>query len=276
MADAPIDALVRGLDLTQLDENLFVGNPGEGMGRLFGGMVAAQSVMAAQLTVAEGHLHSLHAYFLRGGSYSDPIRFVVHRIRDGRTYTTRRVVAEQNGEAIFSMGTSFTRPEEGGEHQLDMPDVPPPEALPTWQEVRARQGMTMPVAAHVEAFESRMPYDEDTEPGIASRYVWLKPRGELPDDPQVHLAATVYASDRTLAGTAAAPMGYTRTDLSVSSLDHAMWLHRKPRFDDWVLYASESPAGYAARGLAFGAMYTRDGTRFASVAQEGLLRRPRT
>ena len=106
--------------------------------------------------------------------------------------------------------------------------------------------------------------------------MWLRPRGELPDDPRVHTAATVYASDRTLAGTAAAPMGYSRSNVNVTSLDHAMWLHRPPRLDDWVLYVSESPAGHAGRGLAFGAMYTRDGVRFASVAQEGLLRVPRS
>lgn len=275
MAEKPIEALVRGLDLVQEDDDVFVGNPGRGEGRLFGGMVAAQSVMAAQRTVAESHLHSLHAYFIRGGSYGEPIRFSVHRIRDGRTYTTRRVVAEQHGEAIFSMGTSFTRPEEGGEHQLPAPDVPQPEDLPTWQQVREKMGIPVPNAAHVDAFESRVPWEEDIEPGSPSRFVWLRPCGDLPDDPMVHLAATVYASDRTLAGTAAAPMGYERDGLMVTSLDHAMWIHRPPRFDDWILYASESPAGYAARGLAYGAMYTRDGVRFASVAQEGLLRRMR-
>jgi acyl-CoA thioesterase-2 len=268
----PVDAVVRGLDLSREGEDRFLGHPGEGRGRLFGGMVAAQSVMAAQRTVEGGWLHSLHAYFLRPGSYGSPIRFVVHRIRDGRTYTTRRVVAEQNGEAIFSMGMSFTRPEQGGEHQLPMPDVPPPEAVPTWEEVRERAGVAMPIAAHVEAFESRLPYDEDTGP---VRFVWLRPRGSLPEDPRVHIAATVYASDRTLAGAAAEPMGYARHEVSVTSLDHALWLHRVPCFDDWVLYVSESPAGYAARGLAFGAMYTRAGVRFASVAQEGLLRVPR-
>ena len=118
-----------------------------------------------------------------------------------------------------------------------------------------------------------MPYDDGTG---ASRYIWMRPSAPLPDDPHIHLAAIVYSSDRTLAGTAAAPMGYERKDLTVTSLDHAMWLHRPPRFDDWVLYVSESPAGHAARGLAFGAMYTREGTLFASVAQEGLLRTPRT
>ena len=269
MASAPIDVLLRGLELELEAPDVFVGNPGEGGGRLFGGMVAAQSVMAAQRTVAEGRLHSLHAYFLRGGTYGEPIRFQVHRLRDGRTYTTRRVVAEQHGEAIFSLAASFTRPEDGGEHQSKMPEVPEPETLPLWEDVRgAFFGANLP--SHVQAFEARVPADDGAD--SAQRYVWLRPRGELPADPLVHAAATVYASDRTLASTAVSKMGYRRADISVTSLDHALWLHREPRFDDWVLYVSESPAGYAGRGLAFGAMYTRDGVLFASVAQEGLIR----
>jgi len=272
LAEQPIQALIRGLDLKLESEDVFLGDPGEGKGRLFGGMVAAQPVMAAQRTVDSGHLHSLHAYFLRGGEYGVPIRFVVHRIRDGRTYTTRRVVAEQRGEAIFSLATSFTRPEAGGAHQDEMPKVPGPEELPLWEEVRARAGISMPRAAHIEAFETRVPHDGD---GANGRFVWLRPRGELPADPLVHVAAAVYASDRTLAGTAVAPMGYDRSEVHATSLDHALWLHRIPRLDDWVLYTCESPVGYAARGLAFGAMYSRDGVRFASVAQEGLIREQR-
>lgn len=266
---SPIARVIAGLRLEALDEDLFVGDPGEGTGRLFGGMVAAQSTMAAQRTVAEGTLHSLHAYFLRGGEYGKPIRFVVHRLRDGRTYATRRVVAYQGGEAIFSLAASFTRPERGGEHQGPMPEVAPPEGLPLWEEVR--KGWNMPPfrAAHVDAFEVRLPF---AEPSEATRFVWMRPRGDVPDDPQLHIALAVYASDRTLAGAAVGQMGYERRDIQVTSLDHAMWVHRPPRFDDWILYVSESPVSFAARGLAFGAMYTRDGTRFASVAQEGLIR----
>ena len=136
MTSPPINVLLRGLELEMTEPDRFIGDPGEGSGRLFGGMVAAQSTMAAQRTVPEGQLHSLHAYFLRGGSYGDPIRFQVHRLRDGRTYTTRRVVAEQNGEAIFSLAASFTRPESGGEHQVEMPQVPEPETLPLWEDLR--------------------------------------------------------------------------------------------------------------------------------------------
>lgn len=272
MKQPPINALLRGLELEREEDDRFVGDPGKGRGRLFGGMVAAQSTMAAQQTVPEGRLHSLHAYFLRGGAYGEPIRFQVHRIRDGRTYTTRRVIAEQGGEAIFSLAASFTRPEEGGEHQVEMPDVPPPESLPLWEDLRADffRGEFPP---HVQAFEARVPEDYD---GSEQRFVWLRARGDLPRDPWVHAAATVYASDRTLASTAIAKMGYRRGTVGVTSLDHALWLHREPNFDDWVLYVSESPAGYAARGLAFGAMYTREGVLFASVAQEGLIRRLRS
>ena len=189
-------------------------------------MVAAQSAMAAQRTVTEGRLHSLHAYFLRGGAYGEPIRFQVHRLRDGRTYTTRRVVAEQHGEAIFSLAASFTRPEEGGEHQSEMPEVPEPETLPLWEDVR-RSFFGANLPSHVQAFEARVPEDDGQD--SARRYVWLRPRGALPADPLVHAAATVYASDRTLASTAVSKMGYRRGDISVTSLDHALWLHREPR-----------------------------------------------
>ena len=258
-----INRVISGLGIDRLDQDLFLGNPGEGTGRLFGGMVAAQSTMAAQLTVDEGTLHSLHAYFLRGGSYDQPLRFVVHRIRDGRTYTTRRVVAHQNGEAIFNLAASFTRPEEGGAHQQAMPNVPGPEELPLWEEVRATPDMP---AFRV---EERLPWEGEVD---GQRFVWMKPRGVIPHDPHIDTAITVYASDRSLVSSAVAPMGYDRKDITAASLDHALWLHRPARFDDWILYTSNSPAGFAGRGVAFGSMYTRDGVLFASVAQEGLIR----
>ena len=272
MSEQPIDAVVRGLELETLDRDLFLGDPGRGSGRLFGGMVAAQSVMAAQMTVEEGRLHSIHAYFLRGGSYDFPIRFVVDRIRDGRTYTTRRVVALQGGRAIFNLSASFTRPEEGAQHQLEMPAVAEPESLPSWEELLAEMGTQPRGADHVSALEVRLPADPS---GPAGRYVWMRPRGGLPDDPRLHVGITVFASDRTLAGTAVRPMGYERGEVSVTSLDHVLWLHREARFDDWILYVSNSPVGHAARGLALGQMYTREGVHFASVAQEGLIRTPR-
>lgn len=274
MSRGPLAGLLSLLELEALDADLFLGEPGPGSGRLFGGMVAAQSVMAAYRTVDSGALHSLHAYFLRPGRHDVPIRFVVHRIRDGRTFTTRRVVAHQAGEAIFNLSSSFTRPEEGISHQDEMPDAPAPETLRDWEDVRAellddaeeRRG-DGPVEVRV--------CDPDGYAGArrpAVQQVWMRPRGPIPDDPRLHAAVLVYASDRTLLNTAARPHGLGFGQRLAASLDHALWLHREPRFDDWVLYASHSPVAHAARGLVFGALYTRTGTRLATTAQEGLLR----
>lgn len=274
--DSPLGRLLRLLRLERLDRDLFLGDPGPGAGRLFGGLVAAQSVMAAQRTVAEGSIHSLHAYFLRPGRHGVPIRLVVDRIRDGRTFTTRRVVAHQAGEAIFNLSASFARSEEGIAHQDAMPDAPDPEGLPGYEEQRARflpdPGEHRPEGP----IEMRMcdPAEIEWRGGPPPRRrIWLRPRGELPEDPQVHAALLTFASDRSLISTAARLHGLVWGRRRGASLDHAVWFHRAPRFDGWLLYASESPAAHAARGLVFGAMYRRaDGVRVASVAQEGLIR----
>ena len=273
----PLAKLLDRLDLDALDRDLFLGDPGRGEGRLFGGMVAAQSVIAAGRTVESGGLHSLHAYFLRPGRHDAPIRFVVDRIRDGRTFTTRRVVAHQAGEAIFNLSASFARPEEGISHQDPMPEVPPPEALRDWEDVRA-EIVGSPDARRADGpveFRVCNPESADGAPQPPAQQNWFRPRGELPDDPLVHAAVLVYASDRTLINTAARPHGMPWGQRVAASLDHALWLHRPPCLGDWMLYASESPAAHAARGLVFGAMYTQDGVRVASVAQEGLIRAPR-
>jgi acyl-CoA thioesterase-2 len=292
----PVDQLVERLRLEPLDRDLFLGDPGVGEGRLFGGLVAAQSVMAAIATVADGNengeggeqrgdtptssrLHSIHAYFLRPGSYERPIRFVVDRIRDGRTFTTRRVVAHQAGEAIFNMSASFARPEEGMSHQRPMPEVGPPDGLPEWMTLRHRSlGLPEP-----EVFDNPIevrvldPSEfEDDRPRDPVRSVWLRTRGALPDDPALHTATLVYASDRTLLGTAIkGAKGMPWRDFLGASLDHAVWLHHPIRFDDWLLYSSVSPIAHQARGLIFGALYRRDGTQVASVAQEALIRKRR-
>lgn len=273
-----IDRLLGRLDLEQLDRDLFLGNPGPGEGRLFGGMVAGQSVMAAGLTVEAGLLHSLHAYFLRPGRHDSPIRFVVDRIRDGRTFTTRRVVAHQGGEAIFNLSASFATPEDGISHQDDMPEAPAPEDCEDWEAARAR-ALNIPWRSHSQAVELRMcdPGDFEPEKGApATRKMWMRPRGKMPDDPLRHAAVLAYASDRTLLSTAGRPHGLVPGQMRGASLDHAMWLHRPPCFDDWILYAAESPVAHAARGLIHGAMYSREGVRVASVAQEGLIRIPRS
>jgi acyl-CoA thioesterase-2 len=266
------EQLLAQLDLEQLDVDLFLGDPGAGSGRLFGGMVAAQSVIAAGRTLdASRQLHSLHGYFLRPGRHGVPIRFVVDRIRDGRSFTTRRVKAHQAGEAIFNLSASFAVAEEGISHQKDAPDAPGPEDLPDWEDVRA-EAMGDPAARRFDtAVEVRVcdPPDSDREPRQRN---WLRVRTDLPDDRLIHTAMLVYASDRTLLSTAARPHDLPWSQRMGASLDHAVWIHRPVHFDDWLLYAAESPVAHAARGLIFGGLFTRDGVRVASVAQEALIR----
>ncbi|MDG2306872.1 MAG: thioesterase family protein [Candidatus Binatia bacterium] len=273
---SPISALIGRLEVEALDSDLFLGKQAKGEGRLFGGFVAAQATVAAGRTVEDSHLHSLHAYFLRPGSYGKPIRYVVDRIRDGRTYTTRRVVALQNGEAIFNLSASFTKPEGGISHQDPIPDVPPPDDLPDWEDLREER---MGVRGGQAALEVR-PCDPDDEfrpgvPRIARRRIWMRPNGVVPDDPILHAAMFVYASDRTLLSTAGLPHGLVMGRMVGASLDHAMHLHRPELFEGWILYAAESPAAHGARGLTRGAMYSQAGIRIASVTQEGLIREPK-
>jgi len=274
--DSPLERLLELLTLERLDADLYLAETPAGEGRLFGGLVAAQAVMAASATVPRGDLHSLHAYFLRPGAHQVPIRFVVHRIRDGKTFTTRRVVAHQGGEAILGLESSFTLPETGISHQDAMPEAPAPEDVPDWEQLRAAM-LHQPEALRPQPIEVRAcdPDDPEGRPQPAAKRVWMRPLGPVPADPRLHEALLVYASDRTLLSTASRPHGLPWGKRMAASLDHAMWLHRPARFDDWVLYASKSPVAHAARGLVFGAMYDRRGMRIASVAQEGLIRIPR-
>ncbi len=278
---SPVDELVSRLQLEPLDRDLYLGDPGPGSGRLFGGLVAAQSAAAAFATLddpAERPAHSLHAYFLRPGRYGVPIRFVIDRIRDGRTFTTRRVVAHQGGEAIFSMALSFARPEPGIAHQAPMPEAPSPEGLPTWTELRAkaRGEEPLPDNGPVDVRVCDPKEFEAGGTGSNRRLVWMRLRGTLPDDPVLHSCALVYASDRTLLSTALKPLKIIPGGSYMgASLDHAMWFHHPARFDGWLLYVSESPVAQAARGLIFGAMFTEEGIQLASSAQEGLIRTTR-
>ena len=273
---APLDKLVELLGLETLDRDRFRGDPGRGEGRLFGGTVAAQSVMAAGLTVEpDRELHSIHAYFLRPGSHEAPIRFVVDRIRDGRSFTTRRVTAHQAGEVIFNLSASFKVPESGIEHQSEMPEAPDPESVENWEDMRARLLGDESERRRESALEVRMVDPVSIEPspdGRASQRVWMRLRGEIPDNPLLRTALLVYASDRTLLSTAVRPHGVHWGRGMAASLDHAMWIHRPFCLDDWFLYASESPVAFAARGLCLGGFFTRDGIRIASVAQEALIR----
>jgi acyl-CoA thioesterase-2 len=283
-----IEKLCRRLILEPLDRDLFLADPGAGEGRLFGGLVAAQSVLAAMATVdkdetggapASSQLHSIHAYFLRPGRYELPIRFVVDRIRDGRTFTTRRVVAHQAGEAIFNMAASFAKPEEGLSHQRAMPEVGPPQGLEEWTTLRARamgdpepESFSNPIEVRV-LDPSEFANDGPRDP---VRSLWLRPRGVIPDDPDLHTAVLVYATDRTLLSTAILGSGGIPGQTFMgASLDHAVWLHHPIRFDDWLLYSSVSPIAHAARGLIFGSLYTQQGVQLASVAQEALIRHRR-
>jgi len=278
-----LDALVELLDLEELEVNLFRGrSPQEQRQRVFGGQVAGQALVAATRTVEHGLVHSLHAYFLRPGDPLVPIVFQVDRIRDGKSFTTRRVVAIQHGEAIFHLSASFQSEEPGLEHQDPMPAAPDPESLPTWHERMA------PVIDKVPAemrtwLERERPIDLRYDGEIAiwkaekrppRQQVWMRADGKLPDDPALHACIVAYASDMTLVDTALLPHGVAWTDdtYMVASLDHAMWFHRPFRADEWLLYDLASPNASGSRGFAQGRIFTRDGRLAVSVAQEGLIR----
>jgi acyl-CoA thioesterase-2 len=277
-----LDQLVRLLDLEQIELAIFRGDsPDTPSQRVYGGQVAGQALVAAGRTVpADRPVHSLHAYFLRPGDPGIPIVYEVDRIRDGRTFTTRRVVAIQHGRAIFNLAASFHAPEDGVEHQVAMPDVPDPEDLPTWHE------RLEPWAEQLGSWYRRpRPIDvryvsdppwaaRDRAPRAPRSLVWLRTDGRLPDDPLVHVCALTYASDMTLLDALLRAHGLAWGDGRVSgaSLDHAMWFHRPFRADEWLLYDTEAPSARGARGLAQGRLYRRDGALAASVVQEGLLR----
>jgi acyl-CoA thioesterase-2 len=272
----PFQGLLRRLDLEAIGTDVFTGRSGRGEGTLFGGMVAAQAAVAAGRTVEGRTLHSLHAYFLRPGEHRAEIRYRVSRLREGRTFSTRAVSAEQSNEIIFHCVVDFSRPEEGLAHQeVTMPAAPPPDSLPEWEDVRGEALGPEGDRRRDGPIEVRVCDPDSTDPEVklpARRRVWLRARGRLPEDPLVRAAALVFASDRTLLRTAGRPHGITWRPSVGASLDHAVWIHRLVPLDDWVLYVTESPVAYAARALIQGAMYTRDGARIVSVAQEGLLR----
>jgi acyl-CoA thioesterase-2 len=281
-----LDELVRLLALEQIEVNLFRGQSQDlGWGTVFGGQVLGQALSAAAQTVEPDRAaHSLHAYFLRPGDVAKPIVYDVDRIRDGSSFTTRRVVAIQGGHAIFNLAASFQKPEEGLEHQDAMPDVPPPESLPTEQERNAPFADKLPPAIRAFAIGERpfelRPTDAPADPfhpgpQEPSRAVWLRTAGRLPDTPQVHQSLLAYASDFSFIGTALRPHGVTwlGRGMQVASLDHVMWFHQPFRADEWLLHVMDSPAAHGSRGLVRGRVFTRDGRLVASTAQEGLIRK---
>lgn len=272
--------VLAALELERLEGLLFRGNPGEGRYRLFGGLVAAQSVVAAGSTVeAERRLHSLHAYFLRPGRHGAPIELAVDPIRDGGSFSTRRVKATQDGEAIFSLAASFALEEEGIEHQeASMPVVPGPDGLPDRELERQKSYPAGRVPRMDNAVEVRLCEPEVVLPGVtmpARQHHWIRPRGPVPDEPLLQEAMLVYASDRSLLSTAALPHAMEWDQRVAASLDHALWLHDRPNMNQWHLAACESPVARSARGWILGELYQPDGRRVATVCQEALVRRRR-
>ncbi|MBV9846337.1 MAG: acyl-CoA thioesterase II [Kutzneria sp.] len=277
-----LDRLVALLDLERIEENIFRGvSPDRSPVRVFGGQVAGQALVAAGRTVpAERRVHSLHAYFIRPGDPSTPIVYEVDRIRDGRSFTTRRVVAIQHGRAIFSLSASFQKAEAGMDHAQPMPGVPEPESLPTFGELTASLGNKVPEFAHSPRpidirYVSAPPWvTRNQGPHEARNQVWMRADGKLPDDDLLHVCVLAYASDMTLLDSVLAKHGvYWGTDKVLgASLDHAMWFHRPFRADEWFLYDCASPSASGARGLATGNFFAGDGSLIATVVQEGLLR----
>lgn len=278
-----VKSLLEILDLEQLEVNLFRGlSPQSRWQRVFGGQVIGQALVAATRTVEAWAVHSLHAYFLLGGDPKVPIIYEVDRIRDGKSFTTRRVVAIQHGQAIFSMSVSFHRDEPGFSHQAEMPVVPGPDELPSEQQIRENIMPMMPEPVR-RYYESERPIE--LRPVEYGRYlsrehrapnfnVWIRATAPLPDAPAIHQCVLAYASDMTLLDTSLIPHGQTvfNKRIQAASLDHALWFHRPFRADEWLLYAQDTPNASGARGLSRGLIFSRDGKLVASVAQEGLIR----
>jgi acyl-CoA thioesterase-2 len=280
-----LDALIAQLALERIEENLFRGQSQDlGWGTVFGGQVLGQALSAAAQTVpSERKVHSLHAYFLRPGNVHKPIVYDVDRIRDGGSFTTRRVVAIQSGEAIFNLAASFQGAEQGFDHQDPMPEAPAPETFRTDQERAQTLALRLPPALREKAvgeraFEMRTndpegdPFFPDAQP--PERMVWLRASAALPDDPALHAYLLAYVSDHSFMTTSLKPHGvsWLTPGLQVASLDHVMWFHRPFRVDQWLLYVMDSPSAHGGRGLARGRIFTQDGTLVVSTAQEGLIR----
>jgi acyl-CoA thioesterase II len=277
-----VDGLVRLLDLEKIEEDIFRGvSPKARWQRVFGGQVAGQALVAAGRTVPpDRQVHSLHSYFIRPGDPAIPIIYQVERVSDGRSFTTRRVVAVQHGKPIFSLSASFQLDQPGIDHQSDMPEAPPPESLPTLEQRYA----DAPAAT---AFLKMLPrpidlrYVDDppwqqhaSGPRDGLTRVWMRANGRLPDDPLTHVCVLTFASDMTLLDSVLVRHGLAPglDSISMASLDHAMWFQRPFRADEWMLYVSQSPSASGSRGLATGRFHSQDGRHLASVVQEGMIR----
>lgn len=278
-----IQELLQLLDLEELDDNLYRGqNYKAPWGRVFGGQVLAQSINAARRTVPlDRDIHSMHGYFILGGDIHHPIIYQVDPIRDGRSFTTRRVVAIQKGRAIFNMSASFQVSEEGFEHQITMPEVPDPNKVSTdieWAEkykdtlpsLYKRYNVPRPFEFRpVEKFDPLNPTNEKPY-----RHIWLKATEKLPDDPFVHKEILAYTADYNLMGTSLLPhrTNFRRNQMQMASLDHSMWFHQDFKADEWLLYVLDSPSASNSRGFNRGSFFNQQGELVASTAQEGLIR----
>ncbi len=280
-----LDELVKQLSLEKIEENHFRGQSRDlGWGIVFGGQVLGQALSAAAQTVpSDRPAHSLHAYFLRPGNVSRPVLYVVDRIRDGGSFTTRRVVAVQDGEVIFNLAASFQKSEPGFEHHDPMPEVPPPETLEPEHVRLAPFAQRLPKYLRGRTLADRpfelRPVEDVDDPVLPSpqsprRMVWLRTVATLPDDPALHRYLLAYASDYSFLTTALLPHGVTwlTPGMQVASLDHVMWFHQPLRVDNWLLHVMESPSASGSRGLVRGKVYAQDGTLVATTAQEGLIR----
>jgi acyl-CoA thioesterase-2 len=281
------DELRRLMQLEQLEDNLFRGISRDiGTERVFGGQVLAQALLAASRTVKDRFAHSLHAYFLRAGDPDAPIVYDVDRSRDGRSFSSRRVVAIQHGRPIFTLAASFQVEEQGLEHQFDIPSVPQPDEVEPLALLPREQFDHMPKSMQrwldrfgpfeFRAIRGSDPDDRSPQPPF--KELWFKLHGRLGDDPHLHRALLAYVSDFHLVGTATLPHGisWVHGNLIIASLDHAMWFHRDFRLDDWLLYVCDSPSSSGGRGLARGMIYDQKGRLVASTAQEGMIRLRRT
>ncbi len=264
---SPLSELLELLDLEPIEHNLYRGfHPVGRTRRLFGGQIIAQALMAACRTVDEGRLpHSLHAYFLRPGDPAIPALFEVERIREGKSFTTRRIVVIQHGKAIFNMDVSFQVPETGLEHQLAMPALVPPDEAKLPDSLRQRPFLSFREDHRRLSFE---------RPQAPMQQIWLKANGTAPDDVRLNMALLAYQSDEALLGTARMPHrgSFERANMQVASLDHCLWFHHPVNVNDWLLYSLESPAAAAARGYTRGTIHSADGKLVASCMQEGLIR----
>ena len=279
MTEQTVIDILNLLDLEEIEQNHYrASSPSDGWQRVYGGQVIGQALVAASRTVPEDRpAHSLHGYFLRPGDTTVPILYKVERIRDGRSFNTRSVLAIQHGRAIFSMSLSFQIREDGLSHQQPMPEVPAPETLKDEREWREEHAKLLP-EEHREQFLRERPIEfrpvQPWNPAQTEQLAWMKIRDPLPEDPRLHQCALAYLSDWSLLDTATLPhaLNWMNDNVQMASLDHSMWFHRSFRADEWLLYVQDSPSASGARGFNRGLIYNQQGQLVASAAQEGLMR----